>query len=68
MVWAARPATIPTTPAEASRLAPTARTDSNVMSIAAKAATTVSDTTKRRITITCVRTRRTRSLLGTSTS
>jgi hypothetical protein len=58
---AATPATIPMMPAEASSEAPMVRIAGKVSSIAATATTpTVTDTT-RWISVTCVRTRRTRA-------
>ena len=63
---AARPATIEMRPADASRLAPSARADGNVSRIAAIAQSTRIATVMRRSTWTCVRTRRACRLSATS--
>ncbi len=65
-LWAARPATIEITPAEASRLAPSARADGNVSRMPAMAQSTRIATVIRRRTCTCVRIRRARELSATS--
>ncbi len=59
--WAATPATMPSRPAEASIDVPTARIGGNVSSIAAMATTVTTAMTTRWISVTCVRTRRTRA-------
>lgn len=59
--WAATPATMPSTPAEASIEVPTVRIAGNVSSIAATATVATTAVTTRWISVTCVRTRRTRA-------
>lgn len=58
--WAATPATMPMIPAEASSEVPTARKSGKVSSIAAAATTATTAVTIRMISVTWVRTRRTR--------
>jgi hypothetical protein len=59
--WAATPATTPMTPAEASMDVPTVRIAGKVSSIAATATTPTIAETTRWMSVTCVRTRRTRA-------
>lgn len=59
--WAATPATMPRMPAEASSEAPAARIAGNVSSIDAAATTPTTADTTRMISVTCVRTLRTRA-------
>lgn len=59
--WAAMPATMPRTPAEASIEAPKVFIGGKVSSIAATATTTTTAVTTRWISVTWVRTRRTRA-------
>ena len=59
--WAATPATMPRMPAEASSEAPTARIAGKVSSIEATATTPTTAETTRWISVTWVRTRRTRA-------
>jgi hypothetical protein len=65
---AATPATIPTIPAEASRLVPAARAWGKVSSMQARARTTMVTIRTRPSTWIWVRARRARRLSGTSTS
>ena len=62
--WAAMPATMPSTPAEASIEVPTARMAGKVSSIEASATTTTTAVTTRWIRVTWVRTRRIRASSG----
>lgn len=59
--WAAMPATMPISPAEASIEAPKPRIAGKVSSMAAIATTPTTAVTTRWIRLTCVRTRRTRA-------
>lgn len=59
--WAAMPATMPMMPADASSEVPSARKVGNVSSIAAAATTATRTVTTRMISVTWVRTRRTRA-------
>ncbi len=59
--WAATPATMPRIPAEASSEAPAARNAGNVSSMVAAATTPTTAETTRMISVTWVRTRRTRA-------
>ena len=64
--WAATPAMMPMTPAEARTLAPAACNGGNVKRIAPSPTTTAATMTSRRTMRTCVRMRRTVRLSGTS--
>ncbi len=59
-VWAARPATTDSTPAEANTVVPMSENDGNVMMIAAAPRITTIATASRRSTVTWVRIRRQR--------
>jgi hypothetical protein len=66
VVCAARPASTPTIPADASNDAPNVRSCVNVMNIDAIAMTQTAAAVSLRTIATCVRSRRTRRLSGTS--